>query len=144
MANQRSERRSRYGIALILFLNIAFALLVLYIFSKGGLAQTQALEYKDLISIVLTALAVMIATLTVFVAVAAIWGFTALREEARSAAENVAREAASETAKRVAKEVAESVAARTVLDAKPAETTPTEAAQIVGSLNATETPDGQR
>lgn len=108
--------------------------------------QTQAIEYKDFISIVLTALAVIIAALTVFVAVAAIWGFTALREEARATAERVATSTASGTAERlatkIAREVAESVAARTVLEGKPAETTPNEAAEIVESLDQSETPNG--
>lgn len=124
---------------MVLALNGAFALFLIYFISRGwGSPGGAPLEYKDFISIILSALAVMLAALTLFVAVAAIWGFAALREEARSSAEQEARE----TATKVATEVAESVAARTALDVRPPDTSPHEAAEIIGSLNAREAPDG--
>ncbi len=72
-----------------------------YIVSRGfetGAKYTSA----ELITIVLAALAVMIAVLTIFLAVLALWGYKSLREVAR------------ETASQVAKETAEEIAGRTV------------------------------
>lgn len=53
------------------------------------------IEYKDLITIILTAVAVLLAAVTIFVALMAIWGYNSLRDEATrvavKTAANVAR-----------------------------------------------------
>lgn len=65
------------------------------------------IEYKDFVSILLTALAVMIAIAAVIAALAAIWGFAVLREEVSKAASSAAR---SETRKIVPGLVEEAMA----------------------------------
>ena len=71
---------------------------------------TQGLEYKDFIGIVLTAFAVMIAVLTVFLAVSAVWGYSSLKDGAhemsRKTATTVVREEAIPEAKAEAVRVA--------------------------------------
>jgi hypothetical protein len=72
--------------------NIAFAILAVYFIQKGGVItpQSQALDYKDFVTILLTGIAVMIAVGAVAVALFAVWGFSALREEARESARRAA------------------------------------------------------
>ena len=70
--------------------------------------DSEGVEYKDLVVIILTALGVMIAVATIVLAALAIWGFSTLREEASRIAREVAPAAA--------REAAEPVAARTATD----------------------------
>jgi hypothetical protein len=120
----------KHAINIFCFLfNVALSALLLYLLwsSRLPLAKDgQGIEYKDFISILLTALAVMIAAATILLATAAIWGFTALREEARSSAEK--------EASRVARDIAESVATRTARETKPTDTSPAEAEKIADAM----------
>jgi hypothetical protein len=105
------------AINVFLFLfNIAITTLLIYFLWSNRwppIKEADGIEYKDFISILLTALGVMIAAATILIATAAIWGFAVLREEARSSAER--------TAAKVAREVAESVTASERTDTSPQE-----------------------
>jgi len=133
------ERRAT--IAFLICFNVALGILVVWFLSRGyqpHLKEAQTIEYKDFISILLTGLAVMIAVATIMLAAAAVWGFEAIRKEAKASAENVARE----TATAVAKDVAATVAARTARDVEPSDTSPIEATEIVDALAAEEAANG--
>jgi hypothetical protein len=95
-----------------LFFNTAVAAMALFYMSRGqhhvvfrGHAlvpePAQAVEFKDFASILLTAVAVMFAIATVVIALAAIWGFSQLKDEAAK----VARDVASTVAKARAEEI---------------------------------------
>jgi hypothetical protein len=127
----------RTAIAILVCFNISLGILVIWFLSRGyhpPPKEAQALEYKDFISILLTGLAVMIATGTVMLAAAALWGFDVIRKEAKASAEAEARKIAAQ----VAKDVAETVAARTARDTSPSETSPGEAGELVNALAAEE------
>lgn len=68
--------------------------LILHFVARGDLSSPSApiIEYKDFVTILLTALGVMIAVGAIFAAVAAIWGFEFLRRETRESAEKAARQ----------------------------------------------------
>jgi hypothetical protein len=130
----------RATIVFLICFNVSLGVLVLYFLSRGyqpPAKDAQTLEYKDFISILLTGLAVMIAVATIMLAAAAVWGFEAIRKEAKASAEIEARV----TSAKVAKEVAETVAARTARDTSPSETTSGEADALVESLTAEEAKD---
>lgn len=88
------------------FMAIVNAILIgiLFVYIRANrhavMTPTNGLEYKDFLSILLTALGVMIAVLTLFLAVIAIWGFSALRDEARRIALEEARRTAGSVATR--------------------------------------------
>jgi magnesium-transporting ATPase (P-type) len=67
-----------------------------------------SIEYKDFVSILLTALALMIAVLAAFLAAAAVYGFQAIREQACRIS--------MEKSEEVAKTTAESVASRATIE----------------------------
>jgi len=79
----------------------AVAAVILYLVAHGDLNGTHppVVEYKDFVTILLTALAVMIAVATFVGALAAVWGFAVLREEAHRAAELAATKVAEAAAK---------------------------------------------
>jgi len=79
-----------------LFLICAVSIVSMYAFTNGSLAGARppVVEYKDFVTILLTALAVMIAVATFMGALAAVWGFTVLRDEAHRAAEAAAEKVA--------------------------------------------------
>jgi hypothetical protein len=92
-------------------LNLAALFTLGVIFWKGWWVPTvgpTAIEYKDFVSIVLTALALMIAMLAAFLAALAVYGFQFIRKEAQKLAESEAT--------RVAKVTAETVASRAVME----------------------------
>src|SRR3954471_5594814 len=130
------SRPGRTAIAFLVTFNVALGLLVLYLLSPHSPPESSTLEYKDFISILLTGLAVMIAVATVFLAAAAIWGFEAIRREAKASAEIEARETATT--------VARAVATRTARETLPSDTSVTEAEAIVGALANEEPADVQR
>lgn len=66
--------------------------------APGGL-----IEYKDLISIILTALSAMIALLAFFIAVFAFWGYSHIKAQLVEAAEKVARDVSEPAANRAAR-----------------------------------------
>lgn len=91
------------------FVNVSlFGVAAFYIATRGLAQNPQGFEYKDLIAIILTALAVVLAAVTLFVALIAIWGYNAIREAAQIAA----RDAAKDIARVVARDVAQAVATR--------------------------------
>ena len=93
---------TRWGNRVLLFLNIVLLLGSILYFGTHPLHKSDdGIEYKDLISIILSVLAVILGALTIFVAVLAIWGYNSIREESFRAA-GVAAEA---TARKVAEEV---------------------------------------
>ncbi len=100
--SSRSALRSvaEWGNRLTLLLNVVlFGLAFWFISTRGLQAAPQGFSYQDLVTILLTAIAVILAAVTIFVALVALWGYTALKENAKAAAEKVARETAEETAK---------------------------------------------
>jgi hypothetical protein len=127
----------RSAIAFLIAFNIALGVLVLYFLMRGYQPppkETQTIEYKDFISILLTGLAVMMAVGTIMIAAAAVWGFEAIRKEVRISADAVARE----TATRIAREVAGPIATRTAREVGPSDTSPGEAGELVDALAAEE------
>jgi hypothetical protein len=70
----------------------------------------EGIEYKDFISILLTALGVLIASLAGILALGAIWGYGALKEEMTRVSEAESRKVAEIEAKAVAEGVATRVA----------------------------------
>lgn len=72
--------------------------------ATSGSAPGGGIEYKDLISIVLTALSAMIALLAFFIAAFAFWGFSYIEKKlikvAKKAADKAAREVAEPVASR--------------------------------------------
>lgn len=98
--------------------NLIFFLFVLYILkTSGGPIGHGGIEYKDFISIILTALAALLAILAIFIGALAIWGYTTIKQAAIDAAIPAAEAKADESAKviaaTVAQAIAETVAART-------------------------------
>jgi hypothetical protein len=123
--------------AFLISFNVALGVLVIWFLSRGYQPppkDAQTLEYKDFVTILLTVLAVMIAVATIMLAAAAVWGFEAIRKEAKASAEIEARSIAA----KVAKDIAETVAARTARDTAPSETTSGEADALVEALAAEE------
>src|SRR6266702_3068833 len=78
----------------------AFMILFLKLYLNGELsAEHPVVEYKDFISILLTAIAVMIAIATAVAAIAAVWGYAVLREELNRTVARIASERAEEIAR---------------------------------------------
>jgi hypothetical protein len=65
---------------------IIAASIAICVMAGRGPSGSPVLEYKDFVSILLTALGVMIAIGAVLAAVAAVWGFETLRKETTNAA----------------------------------------------------------
>ncbi|MDF1598265.1 hypothetical protein PZ895_00545 [Mesorhizobium sp. YIM 152430] len=91
--------------ALMFVLNGALTLCLTYLYFSRGFDPSGSFTSVELITIVLTALAVILTALGLFIAGLAIWGYQALHSAARDIAE------------RVAKRTAEDVASRTAADA---------------------------
>jgi hypothetical protein len=54
----------------------------LYLILTQGAAPTEGLKYSEFLAITLTALAVILASIGIFIAILAIWGYKAIRDEA--------------------------------------------------------------
>lgn len=104
----------RKAINLILPLfNIVLFFILLFHIGIGGLsAPPPGWEYKDLITIILTALGVLLGALAIFIGLLAVWGYASIRDAATKAAADKADAIAREVAEPVAARVAEEVAAR--------------------------------
>src|SRR4051794_14140465 len=89
---------------LLTIFNIAFFWMAKFFIWKGGVTtpHSEPIEYKDLVAILLTGIAVMIAIAAVFLAVLAIWTY----REAMTLIERVARETATPIATNVSTTVA--------------------------------------
>jgi hypothetical protein len=85
-------------------------ILVFYIGVHGLDYPPPGWEYKDLLTVILTALTALLAGLAIFIGVLAIWGYNSIREAAERAAERVADAKAENTARTVAETVAARVA----------------------------------
>lgn len=79
----------------VTFVLIAAAFILKGVFSPSG-KDTAGLEYKDFVSILLTALSAMVAIVAVFMAILAIWSYKHMAELVTHAAEKSASEKASE------------------------------------------------
>jgi hypothetical protein len=79
----------------------AFMVLFLKLYLNGELTAEHGavVEYKDFISILLTAIAVMIAIATVVSAIAAVWGYGVIREELNRTVARIAGDRAEEIAR---------------------------------------------
>ncbi|MDP3117973.1 MAG: hypothetical protein Q8N19_12765 [Phenylobacterium sp.] len=104
---------SEWGNRLLLLVNtVLFGLALWFVCTRGLQSAPQGFSYQDLVTILLTAIAVILAAVTVFVALTALWGYTALKESAKIAAEQVARDIAEETAKSTAADAARALTMR--------------------------------
>jgi hypothetical protein len=100
--------------SLLFLANLAlFGLAAYFIFSRGyvpGAGWTPV----ELVTTVLTALAVLIGVLGIFIAALAVWGYTQLKDEARNTAAEAAREHLGVTVpKLVASEIERRIGTRT-------------------------------
>jgi hypothetical protein len=84
---------------------LAAAWMAIQLVAGGGstTGQMAVVEYKDFVTILLTALAVMIAVGTIMAAFAAIYGFDLLRKELVKASAETAAKVAAEQAEKIAR-----------------------------------------
>lgn len=94
----------RAAFALMFVVNIGLTVGLLYLYNATGYYGGAAVSGVEIITIVLTAVAILVTTLGIFIAIMAIWGYHSLH--------NIAKE----TAERVAKERAETIATRAATD----------------------------
>jgi hypothetical protein len=97
------------GRGLLIFVGLltsASIVLNLWFIGRGTLSEVHAplVEYKDFVTILLTALAVMIAIATVLAAMAAVWGYVEIREGINRRVDEIASKRAAEVATEVAKD----------------------------------------
>ena len=98
----------RWANRILLMMNAILLVFGLLYFGFRGLdLHPNGIEYKDLITIILTAIAVLLASVTIFVALMAIWGYSTIRD----AAEKAAREVATDVAQTVAAREAQAILA---------------------------------
>lgn len=79
--------------AFLMSLNLAVMLTVTFMLYRGGWTFSpgqSSIDYKDLISIILSALSLMLAVLGAFVAILAVFGFSEIRKEASAIAKRQA------------------------------------------------------
>ncbi|RXF67113.1 hypothetical protein [Hansschlegelia zhihuaiae] len=126
MAIKKTHIAGKVAVYLAVFVTLALNIYIAYkLFASGYTTifdqfgnpitvekQAQIVDYKDFISIMLTGLAIMVTILGIGLAVAGVWGYANIKEEAIAAA----REAAVSPARDAAREVAEPIAARTALE----------------------------
>lgn len=101
----RRDDLARWGNRVLLSVNIALTVILVIFFSTRKLNTSDNIEYKDLIVIVLTALAVLLAVVTLFVAALAIYGYATLRDLAVQTAKSTAEEVAPPAAAREAEAI---------------------------------------
>lgn len=89
--------------ALLFVANVCLLLLAgWFVLTRGVAAPTVGWTYQDLITISLSALAVLLAAVTIFLGGAAIWGYASLREGAHKKAADIASKVAMEAAQNAA------------------------------------------
>jgi hypothetical protein len=94
---------SKWANRVLFFCNaVVLAVAVLYFGLHPLKSGIESIESKDLITIVLGAVAVLLAAVTIFIAVLAIWGYNSIREESVKAAVAAAEKEARNTAEAVA------------------------------------------
>ncbi|MFZ2287776.1 MAG: hypothetical protein WAV93_12385 [Bacteroidales bacterium] len=100
-AEAEADEVVNWATRIILASNVLlFAFLIWAVAARGLQPAPADWKYQDLVTILLTAVAVILAAVTLFIAILAIWGYTALKD------------AAEKEARKVATDVAQSVAAR--------------------------------
>jgi hypothetical protein len=95
---------------------IAGIFVVFFIVWKAGwIAEigSVGLDYKDFVSILLTATALMLAVLGAILAILAVYGFQGIKEDAAKRAARAAKKAARPVARETAERVATDIAAKT-------------------------------
>lgn len=98
---------------LFFYFNVfALIVLIILIYRSSFHPSLDGMEYKDFISIILTALAALLAAVTIIIALVGAWGYNSIRDNATRVAESVAAQTAENVAARTAKEVAEIIATR--------------------------------
>jgi len=103
--------------ALITIFNTMCVIFIMYFALPSGIiSQGSGIEYKDLVSILLTLVTIILAALAILLAVAAVWGYNTIKDAAERAAIAAVQEradvAARETAHRVATDICPTIAAR--------------------------------
>lgn len=109
--------------AFLACLNFAIILTGAFLFYKGGWSLgpgSPPIEYKDFISIVLTALSLLVTILGAFIAILAVFGFSEIRKEARRIAKIEAVQVASKEATKVGERAAIQAAASYLKQTVPA------------------------
>src|SRR6266403_1510692 len=102
--------------------NLILTIILVYYVALHGLDHPPAgWEYKDLLTVLLTALTALLAGLAIFIGILAIWGYNSIRDAAERAAERAADSKAEETARAVAETVATRVAEEVASQRVPAE-----------------------
>lgn len=90
---------------LLLILNLALMVALIYIFKFGNISRATDIDRISYLDLSLSILNAMIALVAIFLAVAGLWGYAAIRESAERKAEEAAKEKAEYVADRVAREV---------------------------------------
>ena len=83
-------------------INLSLAGLAGFFYFSGKTASSEALSRSDYLDASLAALNCMVAMLAIIIAIAALWGYSALREAAMNRAAEVADQVAREVAQRYA------------------------------------------
>ena len=97
----------RVANAMLLAVNAVLLIVAIaYIVTRGIAAPPTGWDYKDLITILLTVLGAILAALAIFIGIAAVWGYSVLRQAAEEKAAAVADAKAAEIAEVVATRVA--------------------------------------
>jgi hypothetical protein len=106
--------------AVLALSNVALLCVILYFATNSTIHLPKIeMEYKDFISIMLTATTVILAAVTIFIGGVAIWGYNSIQKSAVDEAVRAAQMRAKEVAEAIAREVAGPVAAREARAALP-------------------------
>ena len=97
MKTENRDRLARWANRILFFLNAILCVVFLAFFSSRSLKPSTEIEYKDLIVILLTAIAVLLAAVTLFVGVIAIFGYSTIRDQASRLAVATAKKTATDT-----------------------------------------------
>lgn len=100
-----------------------FGLAGYFVATRGISPPPIGWEYKDLLTIILTALAALLAAIAIFIGILAIWGYASIRDAAMRAAESKAEEIAIRVSEPVATRVAEAAVRATAGDDRTDELT---------------------
>lgn len=76
--------------ALLTLSNVALAIALGYVFLTRGYVDGAGFDGPTLVTIVLTAVAILVTTLGIFVALLAVWGYSSLKETAEAVAATTA------------------------------------------------------
>lgn len=102
-------------INVLIIMNLLSAWALIWFMATRGFRSTEEYDGAELVSIILTAIGLIVAAMPIFLALLAFWGYSSLNELVRVTAEKKAAEVAKDIASEVAAEVA-SRAARAASD----------------------------